>query len=109
MAMYVFSTTGEPVGFVFESLIYDLEGTPLGRIIGARVHRFDGSFAGDWFHNMVVERTMMRPRPIRPLNPPARKPAMSPCPPRRPVAEHRAYPDAFARLYEISPEQLAAE
>ena len=28
--MYVYSTDGEPVGFVFETNIYDLDGTPLG-------------------------------------------------------------------------------
>src|ERR1700684_3379603 len=39
MAMYVYSTAGEPVGFLYETFIHDLEGRPLGRIIGSRVHR----------------------------------------------------------------------
>src|SRR5688572_25342735 len=36
MAMYVYSTDGDPIGFLFETSIYDLGGTPLGRIIGSR-------------------------------------------------------------------------
>ena len=47
MAMYVYSTEGEPVGFVFGTDIYDLDGAPLGRIVGCRVHRFDGSYVGE--------------------------------------------------------------
>ena len=42
MPMYVYSTEGEPVGFLHEMFIYDTEGTPRGRILGSRVHRLDG-------------------------------------------------------------------
>ena len=64
MAMYVYSTEGEPVGFVFGTDIYDLAGTPLGRIVGCRVHRFDGAYVGEWFRDMVVKRPQGRPRII---------------------------------------------
>ena len=76
VAMYVYSTGGEPVGFVFETTIYDLEGAPLGRIVGCRVHRFDGTYVGEWFRDMVVRRPQGRPRIIPP----------APVPPRRPPA-----------------------
>ncbi len=66
VAMYVYSTDGEPVGFVFETSIYDLEGVPLGRIVGCRVHRFDGTYVGEWFRDMVVKRPQGRPRIIPP-------------------------------------------
>ena len=75
MAMYVYSTEGEPVGFVFETNIYDLDGIPLGRIVGCRVHRFDGSYVGEWFRDMVVRRPQGRPRAIPPApTPPPRSP-----------------------------------
>ena len=43
MAMYVYSTRGEPVGFVMETFIHTFDGAPVGRILGSRVHRFDGT------------------------------------------------------------------
>ena len=67
MAMYVYSTAGEPVGFLYETFIHDLEGRPLGRIIGSRVHRFDGSYVGEWFKESVVERPGVSPRPLPPI------------------------------------------
>lgn len=76
MAMYVYSTDGEPVGFVFETNIYDLDGAPLARIVGSRVHRFDGTYVGEWFKDMVVRRPQGRPRIVPPVAPP---------PPRRPA------------------------
>ena len=76
MAMYVYSTDGEPVGFVFETNIYDLDGAPLARIVGSRVHRFDGTYVGEWFKDMVVRRPQGRPRIAPPVAPP---------PPRRPA------------------------
>jgi hypothetical protein len=99
MAMYVYSPSGEPVGFVFETNIFDLDGTPLGRIVGRRVHHFDGTYAGEWYKDMVVRHPEARPR----LLPPA------PVPPRRPPAEvsyrlravvNYGYADAFPQLRE---------
>lgn len=106
--MYVFGTGGDAVGFVFESFIFDLDGAPLGRIVGPRVHRFDGSYVGEWYQQMVVERPTARPRFVHPANRPADRPAVPRGWQRRPTEEHRTYPDAFARLYDGS-EPLAAE
>lgn len=99
MAMYVYSTEGEPVGFLYETFIYDLGGTPLGRIIGSRVHRLDGSYAGDWFKEMVVERSAA---PVRAL-PAVALPPSRPSPgrgSRRRVVVDYGYRDSFQRLYE---------
>jgi hypothetical protein len=109
MTMYVYSTTGEPRGFLFETTIFGLDGTPLGRVVGSRVHRFDGTYAGEWFHQMVVDRPTARPRSIPPVAAPA---ARAPAPAnwgRRPVAEYGAHPDAFDRLAAPDPFQMAAE
>jgi hypothetical protein len=111
MPMYVYATGGPPVGFVFETTIYDLTGAPAGRIVGSRVHRFDGTYVGEWFQQMVVERAEARPRSIPPrplpraLTPPA---ATSP---RRQVADYLNYVDAFDLLHDAAMErmQVAAE
>jgi hypothetical protein len=101
MPMYVYSTTGEPVGFLFESFVCDLEGTTLGRLFGTRVHRLDGSYAGEWFHQMVVARRAAPVRSILPAAAPAGRPPLPPrAETRRFVAEYSLYPDAFHLLYE---------
>jgi hypothetical protein len=107
--MYVFSTAGEAVGFVHGSFIHDLGGFPLGRILGSRVHRMDGTYAAEWFHNMVVDRRSAPPGPISPIDPPACARAMNGGVQRRHAEEFARYPDAFARLYDAVPTALAAE
>jgi len=109
MAMYVFSTAGEAVGFVFESLIYDLAGTPLGRILGSRVHRLDGSYVGEWFHDMVVHKASPNRRPIHAVSVPANRTPMESGVRRRPVQDYTRYEDAFPWLYDVQPTLLAAE
>lgn len=97
--MYVYSTDGEPVGFVFETNIYDMAGTPLGRIVGCRVHRFDGTYVGEWFRDMVVRRPQARPRLISPAAPPPRRPAAASTYRLRAVVDY-GYADAFPALRE---------
>ena len=99
MAMYVYATDGEAVGFLYECFVFDLAGVPLGRLVGARVHRLDGSYAGEWFHQMVVERRTAPVRAVFPATPPARPPVPPRPEPRRHVAEYGLYPDAFHLLY----------
>ena len=110
MTMYVYSTNGEPRGFVFETTIYGMDGAPLGRIVGPRVHRFDGAYAGEWFHQMVVDRPTARPRFLPAVAMPARKSAAPSTCSRRGVAEYFNYADAFDRLLDReSGELLEAE
>ncbi|HYJ29557.1 MAG TPA: hypothetical protein VEW25_04370 [Allosphingosinicella sp.] len=106
MPMYVYATDGEPMGFLFESFLFDFAGTPLGRLFGSRVHRLDGSYVGEWFHQMVVERRLVPTRSIFPANPPQRPPLPPRSEPRRRVAEYAIYPDAFHLLYQ--PDALQA-
>jgi hypothetical protein len=99
MAMYVYSTEGEPVGFLYETFIYDLEGSPLGRILGSRVHRIDGSYADEWFKEMVVERPTAQPRAIPAIAAPPHRPAPGLGSRRRAVVDY-GYRDSFERLRE---------
>jgi len=97
MAMYVYSTEGEPVGFLYENFIHGFDGAPLGRIIGSRVHRLDGSYVGEWFKEMVVERPTARPRPLPPIAAPPHRASPGPSWRRRGVVDY-GYPDLFQRL-----------
>ena len=97
--MYVYSTDGDPVGFVFETDIFDMDGTPLGRIVGCRVHRFDGSYVGEWFRDMVVKRPSARPRVIPPAQIPPRRPPAAKSYRLRAVVDY-GYADAFPALRE---------
>jgi hypothetical protein len=97
MAMYVYSTEGEPVGFLYETFIHDLDGAPLGRIIGSRVHRLDGAYVGEWYKEMVVERPSVRPRALPPVAPPPHRVSPGPSWRRRAVVDY-GYPDIFHRL-----------
>jgi hypothetical protein len=99
MAMYVYSTAGEPVGFLYETFIHDLEGRPLGRIIGSRVHRLDGSYAGEWFKETVVEKPGAYPRTLPPVPSPEWRTPPATGTRRRAVVDY-GYADAFERLYE---------
>ena len=97
--MYVYSTDGEPVGFVWETNIYGMDGAPLGRIVGCRVHRFDGTYVGEWFRDMVVKRPQARPRIIPPAAVPPRRPRAESSYRLRAVVDY-GYVDAFPALRE---------
>jgi hypothetical protein len=99
MTMYVYGSDGEALGFLFESFVFDLAGTPLGRLVGPRVHRLDGSYAGEWVHQMVVERRAAAVRPVFPATPPGQAPVPPRPERRRRVADYALYPDAFHLLY----------
>jgi hypothetical protein len=106
MAMYVYNTGGEPVGFLYETFIHDLEGRPLGRIIGSRVHRLDGSYAGEWFKETVVDRPGGRPRAIPAAAAPWR--ASPGTGMRRRAVVDYGFADAFDRLREAAVDSGAA-
>jgi hypothetical protein len=97
MAMYVYSTQGEPVGFVMETFIHTMDGRPVGRIIGSRVHRLDGTYIGEWWKDMVVARPEGQKRDMMPIAPPPRRvsPGISF---RRRVVLHGGYRDMFHLL-----------
>ncbi len=99
MAMYVYNTRGEPVGFVMETFIHTFDGQPVGRIIGSRVHRFDGTYVGEWWRDMVVRRPQGRPRVIPPAAVPARRPPADSSYNLRAVVQY-GYADAFHELRE---------
>ena len=80
--------------------------TPLGRIVGCRVHRFDGTYVGEWFRDMVVKRPPARPRLIPAAGPPPPRPPVSASYNLRAVVDY-GYPDCFGLLREGAYSQAA--
>ena len=97
MAMYVYNTRGEPVGFVMETFIHTMDGQPVGRFMGSRVHRLDGTYVGEFYKDMVVAKPDGRPRNVVPVAAPPRR-VPPPLSFNRRVVLHNGYRDMFHLL-----------
>ena len=70
MADFIFNSQGKAHGFRLSSCLYSLEGEPVGRVWAERVYRFDGTYVGALFRNMVVDKPMVTTRGLPPTAPP---------------------------------------
>jgi len=107
MAMYIYRPDGYPVGFRFSDCIHDLDGTPLGKVLGTHVYRFDGSYVGELFKESVVTKPVPNARAILPMAMPPAVPSPGPGSQRRGIVDY-GYPDAFDLLRD-GPGAIAAE
>lgn len=99
MTMYVYHADGHPVGFLFSTIIHDLEGEPLGRILGSHVYRLDGTYVGEFFKETVVAKPVLgNTRDISPLPIPPRLASPGLTFSRRGLVKY-GYPDVFHQLY----------
>jgi hypothetical protein len=104
MADFIYNAEGRAQGFRLGSNIYALDGTPVGRVWAERAYRFDGSYVGALFKNMVVDKPSVSKRNLPSLpRPPAVDPAIS-AEMRRPVILE--FPDVFHLLLDRSDEEL---
>jgi hypothetical protein len=104
MADFIYNSEGQAQGFRLGSNIYALNGTPVGRVWAERAYRFDGSYVGALFKNMVVDKPSVSKRNLPSLpRPPAVEPATS-AEMRRPVVLE--YLDVFHLLLDHSEEEL---
>lgn len=100
MAMYIYQTDGDPVGFRFSNFIHDMSGRPLGRILGTHVYRFDGTYVGELFKETVVAKPVpANVRPIQPIPVPTAIPSPGPSYRRRGLVDY-GFRDVFHLLYE---------
>ena len=107
--MYVYSTDGEPVGFVFETNIYDLDGvaaragSSAAGCTGSTAPMSANGFATWWCGAHRAGRGSSRPRRC-----PRRRPPMRASYRLRAVVDY-GYPDAFPSLREGGYTREAAE
>jgi hypothetical protein len=114
--MYVYHADGHTVGFVFSTFIHDLNGDPLGRILGSHVYRLDGVYVGEFHKDTVVLKPLLgQARDLQPINPPPSIPSPGAGTSRRGLVRY-GYPDVFHLLSSgswqddrLEPIPLAAE
>ena len=102
MSDFIYDADGRAQGFRLGNFLYDRTGQPVGQVSAERVYRLDGTYVGEMFRNMVVEKpTGARPN-LRPIPPPrAVEPPMSDS--SRGSGGHN-FPDVFYRLTDSRPE-----
>ena len=71
MCDFIYNAEGLIQGFRLGNYLCDMTGREVGRVSAERVYRFDGSYVGEMFRNMVVEK----PVGARPNLPPVSRPA----------------------------------
>jgi len=101
MSDFIYNAEGLIQGFRLGDYLYDMGGRAVGRVSAERVYRFDGSYVGEMFRNMVVEK----PVGARPNLPPVNRPADAE-PPSLDAsrgAGSQGFPDVFQRLMGDAP------
>ena len=56
MSEFIYNGEGSIRGFRLGNYLYDLGGRAVGRVSAERVYRLDGSYVGELYRNMVVEK-----------------------------------------------------
>ncbi len=70
MSDFIYNAGGDPQAFRIGNFVYDMQGKAIGRVSAERVYRLDGSYVGEMFKNMIVEK----PVGARPALPPVAYP-----------------------------------
>lgn len=101
MSDFVYNAEGGVQAFRLGDFLYDMAGKAVGRVSAERVYRFDGSYVGEMFRNMVVEK----PVGVRRRLPSVSQPADVVPPPRDASrgSGSLGFPDVFSRLEEGPP------
>lgn len=56
MSDFIYDGQGTIQAFRIGDFLYDMSGKAIGRVSAERVYRFDGSYVGEMFRNMVVDK-----------------------------------------------------
>src|SRR5688500_10240336 len=109
MADLIYTAEGRPQGFRLNHHIFDLAGTPVGKVFAEKAYSLAGTYIGAIVNNMVLDKPGLSRRslPPSPAPPNATPPAMGR---RRPVCERFAdcFPDLAAGPFPVEelPEQI---
>ena len=67
MSDFIYDGTGAIQAFRIGDYLYDMGGKAIGRVSAERVYRFDGSYVGEMYRNMVVEKPVGARRSLPPV------------------------------------------
>lgn len=96
MSDFIYDMEGRAQGFRIGNFLYDRTGHAVGQVSAERVYRLDGTYVGEMFRNMVVEKPVGARPNLRPVLPPRNvEPPMSDS--SRGTGGH-GFPDVFQRL-----------
>jgi hypothetical protein len=98
MADFIYNSEGRAQGFRVGSNIYALDGSAIGRVWAERAYRFDGTYVGVLFKNMVVDKPTGSRRSLPPVSAPPRMASPGSADIRRAI--NLDYPDVFHLLSE---------
>ena len=56
MPEYVYSASGDPVGFVRGMFIHDMSGRAVAQLQGTHVYRLSGGYVGELYHQQIVDQ-----------------------------------------------------
>ena len=96
MADFIYNKEGRAQGFRVGSHIYALDGIPVGRVWAERAYRFDGTYVGVLFKNMVLGKPTASRRSLPPVPAPPRMGSPGSADIRRAI--NLDYPDVFHLL-----------
>lgn len=96
MADFIYNQEGHAQGFRVGSVIYDLGGRAVGRVWAERAYRFDGSYVGVLYKNMVVDKPIVSRRNLPPISAPPNVASVPDPDPRRPI--NHGFEDVFHLL-----------
>ena len=98
MSEFIYNAEGTAQGFRLGDYLYDMGGRAIGRVSAERVYRLDGSYVGEMYRNMVVEKPVGARRNLPPLSHPG-----DVDPPSIDASRgsgSQGFPDVFQRLVE---------
>lgn len=96
MTNYVYSNSGDAVGFIQGKYVYGIDGEPLGHIRDTHVYRISGEYVGELFKQEIVDKGLDSVHDIAQTGTPGS--IGSPGTPGNRGLSHCPYPDVFAKL-----------
>jgi len=101
MSDFIYNGAGAVQAFRIGDYLYDMSGKAVGRISAERVYRLDGSYVGEMFRNMVVDKPVGARRSLPPVSRP--RDVTPPAVDTSRGGGSLGFPDVFERLVEAVP------
>jgi hypothetical protein len=103
MSDFIYSDRGVPQGFRIGDYLYDMDGRAIGRVSAERVYRLDGTYVGEMFRNMVLEKPVGARRNLPPVGRP--RDVAPPSLDSSIGGDSQGFPDVFDRLLDPFPDR----